>query len=384
MIYLDNNATTRVAEEAIAAMRRYLVSDFVNPASPIGHFLGVDQTIVAEKTKLARILGIETASQLIITSGATESNNLAIFGAAKRQPDRRHLIVSAIEHPSVLEVADYLQRVGYCVTRLPVGPDGVVLRNALESAITPDTLLVSVMLANNETGVLQPVEELAEFVKQADPTILFHTDATQAIGKIPVDLEAGLASVDFLSFSAHKFHGPKGVGGLFVRDANSLCPISYGGGQQYGLRPGTENPAAVAAMSAALTMIAAQDFSLVAKLRDLAEQELLALYPGARVLGGDAKRLPNTFQIHLPGADGDELVDALALAGVAVSTGSACAHGARKPSHVATAMGLSYSEAQECVRVSLAFNTTESDIRGFVSASAPVLESRHARAFSER
>jgi cysteine desulfurase len=140
----------------------------------------------------------------------------------------------------------------------------------------------------------------------------------------------------------------------------------------------------VAAMSAALTMIAAQDFSLVAKLRDLAEQELLALYPGARVLGGDAKRLPNTFQIHLPGADGDELVDALALAGVAVSTGSACAHGARKPSHVATAMGLSYSEAQECVRVSLAFNTTESDIRGFVSASAPVLESRHARAFSER
>jgi cysteine desulfurase len=384
MIYLDNNATTQVAEEVIAAMRQYLVSEFVNPASPIGHFLGVDRAIVAQKSKLARILGIESASQLIITSGATESNNLAILGAAKCQPERRHLIVSAIEHPSVLEVADYLQRVGYRVTRLPVGADGVVARKALEAALADDTLLVSVMLANNETGVLQPVEELAATVKEADPAILFHTDATQAVGKCPVDLEAGLPSVDFLSFSAHKFHGPKGVGGLFVREADSLCPISYGGGQQFGLRPGTENPAAIAAMSAALTMINGRDFAPVAKLRDFAEGELLGLCPGARILGREAKRLPNTFQIHIPGADGDEMVDAFAVAGVAVSTGSACAHGARKPSHVATAMGLSYLEAQQCIRVSLAFNSTERDINEFLGVSARVLESRHARATPAR
>jgi cysteine desulfurase len=186
--------------------------------------------------------------------------------------------------------------------------------------------------------------------------------------------------VDFLSFSAHKFHGPKGVGGLFVREANSLCPISYGGGQQFGLRPGTENPAAIAAMSAALTMITRQDFAPVAKLRDLAEGKLLELYRGARILGGEAKRLPNTFQIHIPGSDGDEIVDAFAVAGVAVSTGSACAHGARKPSHVATAMGLSYLEAQQCIRVSLAFTTTERDINKFLDVSARVLESRHSRA----
>jgi cysteine desulfurase len=376
MIYLDNNATTRVSEEAIAAMRPFLVSDYANPASAIGRYLGLDRAIVIEKNKIADLLEIDSPDQLCITSGATEANNLALLGAARREPQRRHVIVSSIEHPSVLEVVQYLERGGYRITLLPVTADGVVSLNALRSALSPDTLLVSVMLANNETGVIQPVASLANAAKDFDSAILFHTDATQAVAKIPIDLEDELSHVDLLSFSAHKFHGPKGVGGLFVRDVRLLLPTTYGGGQQLGLRPGTENPAALAAMSAALRMVGQQDWTRIADLRGLAERELIVLFPGAKILGQDTGRLPNTAKIHLPGYDGDDLVDALASFGVAVSTGSACSHGARKPSHVATAMGLSYAEAQQCVRISLAFDTTEKDIREFIRAVATILESR--------
>lgn len=374
MIYLDNNATTRVSEEAIAAMRQFLVSDFANPSSAIGRFLGVDRAMVAAKNKIAAVLKIDSPDQLCITSGATEANNLALLGAARGDPERRHVIVSSIEHPSVLEVADHLERAGYRITRLPVTSDGLVTSSSLQSALSADTLLVSVMLANNETGVIQPIASLANAVKQTDSAILFHTDATQAVGKVPINLEDDLASVDLLSFSAHKFSGPKGVGGLFARDTRRLQPITFGGGQQLGLRPGTENPALVAAMSAALSSVAHQDYARVVGLRDLAESELFSRFEGARVLGQGAPRLPNTSKVYLPGQDGDEVVDALAASGVAISTGSACAHGAKKPSHVALAMGLSFTEAQQCVRVSLAFDTSERDIREFVRAIAAIRE----------
>jgi cysteine desulfurase len=384
MIYLDNNATTRVGEEAITAMRRFLVSDYANPASAIGHFLGLDRAMVIEKKKIAAVLKIESPDQLCITSGATEANNLALLGAARREPERRHVIVSSIEHPSVLEVADQLERAGYRITRLPVTRDGLLTVSSLQSALGRDTLLVSVMLANNETGVIQPIASLANAVKQMDSGILFHTDATQAVGKVPIDLENDFASVDLLSFSAHKFHGPKGVGGLFVRDTRSLQPITFGGGQQLGLRPGTENPGALAAMCAALSTVVRQDYARIAGLRALVERELFGHFRGARVLGQGAARLPNTSKVYLPGQDGDELVDALAASGVAISTGSACAHGARKPSHVALAMGLSFTEAQQCIRVSLAFDTTEQDIREFVRAIAAIHESRVASATASR
>lgn len=382
MIYLDNNATTRVSEEAIAAMRSFLVSDYANPASAIGHFLGLDRAMLLEKKKIAAILKIDLPDQLCITSGATEANNLALLGAARREPERHHLIVSSVEHPSVLEVADHLGRAGYRITRLPVNGEGLVSLSSLQAELSPDTLLVSVMLANNETGVIQPLGSLANAVKQVDSTILFHTDATQAVGKISIDLEDELAAVDLLSFSAHKFHGPKGVGGLFVRDARILKPITFGGGQQIGLRPGTESPASLAAMSAALSSAVRQDYARVSRLRDLAERELIHRFPNARVLGQNAGRLPNTSKIYLPGYDGDELVDALAASGIAISTGSACAHGARKPSHVAMAMGLSFAEAQQCIRMSLAFDTTDEEIAAFVRAIAVIRESRTVSAAS--
>ncbi len=366
MIYLDNNATTRVSEEAITAMRSFLVSDYANPASAIGHFLGLDRALTIEKKKIAAELKIDSPNQLIATSGATEANNLALFGAARREPARRHVIVSSIEHPSVLEVADHLERAGYRITRLPVTRDGLVALSSLQSVLSADTLLVSLMLANNETGVIQPVGSLANAVKQVDPAILVHTDATQAVGKIAIDLEDELNSVDLLSFSAHKFHGVKGVGALFVRNANSLHPITFGGGQQLGLRPGTENPGSLAAMAAALSFVRTQDFTKVARLRDYAERELIERVAGSRILGGEAARLPNTFKVYLPGCNGDDVVDALAAAGVAVSTGSACAYGAKKPSHVALAMGLSFLEAQQCIRVSLAFDTSKDEICKFL------------------
>lgn len=362
MNYLDNNATTRVLDSVWEAMRPFFVEQFVNPASAIGQFKGLDRQIAAAKAELARALGGESGHEFVITSGATEANNLALLGAARANAERRHVIVSAVEHPSVLEVADSLARAGYWITRLPVTPQGKVEPATLRAALTPETLLVSIMLANNETGVTQRVDELAQLVKQVDPQILFHTDATQAVGKVPIDLSGGLDAVDLMAFSAHKFHGPKGVGALFVRSGTSLLPISYGGGQQAGLRPGTENPALLVGMVTALTAANARDPHLMAALRDQFEHAVLSGCPGARVLGRDASRLPNTTKIFLPGCDGDHLVDQLAANDIAIATGSACAHGAKKPSHVAQAMGLSHEEAQQCIRVSLAFDTNPTEL----------------------
>jgi cysteine desulfurase len=231
------------------------------------------------------------------------------------------------------------------------------------------------MLANNETGVIQPLHEIANLVKGYNPRILVHTDATQAIGKLPVDLTGGLGSVDLLALSAHKFHGPKGVGALFVRDRETLAPLFFGGGQQAGLRPGTENPAAVIGMVMALTTMAAKTKRLedTRTLRNLAEARARAFYPGATALGADIPRLPNTLNLCLPGVPAGELVDKLAARGVAISTGSACSHGAQRPSHVLLAMGLSHTAAECCIRISLSVETTRSEVESFLELLAEAL-----------
>lgn len=230
MIYFDNNSTTRVFESTVEAMRPFFTETFANPASALAQFGGVGKTITAGKSKLVKVLGADAADQFVITSGATESNNLALLGAVRANPRRRHIVVSSIEHPSVMEVAERLGAEGYRLSVLPVSRDGVVLSEVLPCLLSADTLLVSIILANNETGVIQPLRALAGLVKEYDPEILVHTDATQAIGKIPVDLSGELADIDLLSLSAHKFHGPKGTGALFVRDADTLVPIVHGGG----------------------------------------------------------------------------------------------------------------------------------------------------------
>lgn len=386
MIYFDNNSTTRVFDNVADAMRSYLTERFANPASAIAQFEGIPQAIQAEKKRLCEALGADETRQFVITSGATESNNLALLGAARARRERRHLIVSSIEHPSVMEVCELLQRDGYRISKLPVNSEGVVNETALDGMISAETLLVSVMLANNETGVIQPVGSVAEAVRRRDPAVLIHTDATQAIGKMPVDLSGDLAEVDLLSLSAHKFHGPKGTGALFVRDADILVPILHGGGQQDGLRAGTENPAGIIGMVTALTTLLSDSlgFARVTTLRGRLETGILAAYPKTVVLGASAKRLPTTLNVCLPDIDAEEFVDQMAARDIAISTGSACSYGARKPSYVALAHGLSYEQAKSCIRLSLSIESTEQEVDLFLYEFAalvgsPVPSVRHKR-----
>jgi cysteine desulfurase len=368
MIYFDNNSTTRVLESVADAMRPFLTNRFANPASAIAHFSGIAQTIQAEKSRLCRALGAEDVRQFLITSGATESNNLALLGAARANRDRRHVIVSSIEHPSVMEVCERLRVDGYRVSMLPVNSEGLVNEPALDGMLSVDTLLVSVMLANNETGVIQPVASVAEAVKRRDPAVLIHTDATQAVGKMPIDLSGELSEVDLLSLSAHKFHGPKGTGALFVRDNDILAPILYGGGQQNGLRAGTENPTGLVGMVTALMMLLADSQALerVARLRSRLETGILASYPGTFVLGASANRLPTTLNVCLPNIDAEEFVDRMAVRDIAISAGSACSYGARRPSYVSLAHGLSYEQAKRCIRLSLSIESTEQEVDLFL------------------
>jgi cysteine desulfurase len=368
MIYFDNNSTTRVFESTVEAMRPFLTETFVNPASAIAQFGGIAKVVRAQKSNLAKMLGADEGDQFVITSGATESNNLALLGAARANPERRHLVTSAIEHPSVVEVCEHLRADGYRVTPVPVSHDGVVDTSTLSGLLTPDTLAVSVMLANNETGVIQPLGLLAGMVKQYDPEILIHTDATQAVGKIPIDLSGELANIDLLSLSAHKFHGPKGTGALFVRDADSLAPILHGGGQQNGLRAGTENPAGMVGMVTALSSLLASHPALaqVEHLRHRLETSINAIYPEAFILGASVARLPTTLNVCMPGLDAEDFVDRMAAREVAISAGSACSYGARKPSYVALAQGLTYEQAKSCIRVSLSIESSEEEVNRFL------------------
>jgi cysteine desulfurase len=377
MIYFDNNSTTRVFESTVDAMRPFLTECFANPASAIAHFCGIPQVIQVEKARLYKALGADSGNQFVITSGATESNNLALLGAARANPKKRNIVISSIEHPSVMEVCEILRADGYRISTLPVDPlFGRVDEGALVDTLSADTLLVSVMLANNETGVIQPLSALASAIKRYDPSILLHTDATQAIGKIPIDLSGDLAEVDLLSLSGHKFHGPKGTGALFVRDTDILAPILHGGGQQNGLRAGTESPAGIVGMVTALMTVLAASNALagVEKLRNRLETGMLAICPGAFILGASAERLPTTVNICLPKIDAEEFVDLMAAKNIAISAGSACSYGARKPSYVALAHGLSYEQAKCCIRLSLSIESTKQEIDLFLQTFAEVVE----------
>jgi cysteine desulfurase len=375
MIYFDNNSTTRVLENVADAMRPFLTERFANPASAIAQFGGIPQAIQIQKKRLCEALGADDTRQFVVTSGATESNNLALLGAARAHPERRHLIVSSIEHPSVMEVCEILQSDGYRISKLPVHSEGTVDEKALDYLVSADTLLVSVMLANNETGVIQPVGSIAKAVKRRDPVILIHTDATQAIGKMPIDLSGELMDVDLLSLSAHKFHGPKGTGALFVRDADALVPILHGGGQQHGLRAGTENPAGLVGMVTALTtlMSGSGAFAHVARLRDRLETGILNAHPSSVVLGASANRLPTTLNVCLPDIDAEDFVDQMASRAIAISTGSACSYGAQKPSYVSLAHGLSYEQAKSCIRLSLSIESTEQEVDLFLDEFADLV-----------
>jgi len=372
-IYLDHNATTPPAPEVVEAVATAM-RDEVGNASSV-HFFGqrAKTAVDAARASVATFLGGEP-SEIVFTSGGTESDNFAVRGVAEalHASGRRHLVASAIEHEAVLATLAALETRGWTVTRLPVGNAGLVDPAALEAAVTPQTALVSVMHANNEIGTIQPVAELAAIARAHGA--VFHTDAVQSAGKTPIDVTA--LGVDLLSISGHKLRGPKGVGALWIRRGTRLTALMTGGRQERNRRAGTENVPAIVGLGVAAALAAAglgRDTARIAALRDRLEQAVLDAVPGTDVNGDRTCRVGNTTSISFDGVEAESLLIALDLEGIAVSTGSACSSGTLEPSHVLRAMGLSPHRVQSALRFSLGTTTTDADIAQVLNVLPPIV-----------
>jgi cysteine desulfurase len=371
VIYLDYNATTPLAPEALAAMRPYLEQHHGNPSSIHAAGRIARAAIDDARDRIAQLLGAQP-HEIIFTGGGTESDNLAILGLARQRATQgRHLITCATEHHAVLQACEHLQKhEGFRLTVLPVDAFGRVTPEQVAAALTPETTLVSVMTANNETGTRQPVRAIGALCRARG--VLFHTDAIQSFGKEPVSLE----NVDALSLAAHKFSGPKGVGVLYLRAGLALERLQHGGAHENERRPGTENVAAIAGLAAAAELAVrdlAAESARQAALRDRLEQNIAQLFPAAVFNGHPHDRLANTLNVSFPGLDGEGLLIALDLAGLAVSSGSACMVGSIVPSHVLLAMGVAPEIAQATVRFSLGKGTTAAEIDEALTRIASVL-----------
>jgi len=365
-IYLDNNATTPLHPAVLEALGEVFRDVFGNASSIHKEGQTARRRIEEARESVARLLGA-TSREIVFTSGGTESNNAAIFGTAAGE-QRHHIVTTAIEHPSVLEPVAELERRGHAVTIVPPSRDGVVPAAAVIDALRPDTKLVAMMLANNETGAIQPVAEVARVTRQRG--IHLHCDAVQGAGKIDVDVEA--LGADTLSLSAHKLHAPKGIGALFVRKGLVLDRYLLGGAQERRRRAGTENVPLAAAFGVAAELAADRTpREQTRALRDRLESALAPL--GVTINAASVPRLPNTSSVTFPGADAEGIVIGLDLAGIAVSTGAACSSGRIEPSHVLIAMGLTEDEARATVRISLSRFTTEGEIDSVIAALRAVV-----------
>lgn len=373
-IYLDNAASTPVTDEVIQEMIPYLKQQFGNPSS-IHHF-GRETTraIQTARKRVASLIGAEP-SEITFTSGGTEADNLAIKGTAefvRSSTSRNHVITSYVEHDAVIEPCRDLERLSYRVTYLPVTPEGAVRPSDLQEVLTPDTALVSVMLANNEVGTIQPVKELAKIAHAAGA--LFHTDAVQAAGKIPVDV--GDLGIDLLSMSSHKINGPKGVGALYIRRGLDILPIIHGGGQESSMRSGTENVHGIVGFGKACELAAArlpQCMQSVAELRDYLIKRVLEI-SHSRLNGSKTNRLPANAHFTFFGVNGEDLIIKLDENGIAASTGSACSVKKQKPSHVLKAMGFSYEEITGSLRMSLSAQNTKEEIDRTVQTLSEIVQ----------
>lgn len=356
-VYFDNNATTPVVPEVLEAMRPYFGEHFGNASSIHHHGQETRAAVERAREAVAALLGCR-ASEIVFTSGGTEGDNLAIFGVVSAGD---HIIASTIEHHAVLNAGKRLQAVGCEVTWVPVDGRGLVDPADVRSALRPNTRLISIMMANNETGVLQPVEELGRIAAEAD--IYFHTDAVQAAGKIPIDV--GKIRCDLLSISGHKMHAPQGVGALYVRKRTPLQPMIYGGSHERSRRAGTENVPGIVALGRAAELarrgLESGADRAMSTIRDRLERELLKL-DAVGVNGEGVPRVPNTTNLFFDHIEGESLVIALDLKGLAVSTGAACSSGAIEPSHVLTAMGLPSDRARASIRFSLGKQNTAEDV----------------------
>ena len=371
-IYLDNNATTRVAPEVLEAMLPYLRDFYGNPSSMHSFGGQVGRHIRLAREQVAALLGANP-EEIIFTSCGTESDNTAIRSALATNPGKRHIVTTRVEHPAIQALGAHLAQEGYRVTEIPVDGEGRLNLEHYARSLTPDTAVVSAMWANNETGVIFPVEDMA--VMAHHKGILFHTDAVQAVGKIPIDMRQ--SAVDMLSLSGHKLHAPKGVGALFVRKGTRFSPFIIGGHQEKGRRGGTENVASLIALGEAAALAGKnleQENTAVKALRDKLENALLSLIPNSRVNGNRQARLPNTSNISFEFVEGEAILLRLNQFGICASSGSACTSGSLQPSHVLRAMGVPFTMAHGSIRFSLSIYNTEAEVDFVIEKFPPVIE----------
>jgi cysteine desulfurase len=371
-IYLDNNATTRVAPEVVEEMLPYLTQYYGNPSSMHTFGGNVGMKLKEARAKLADLLGAQP-EEIVYTSCGTESDSTAIWAALRSNPDKRHIVTSKVEHPAVKNLAEYLSRHGYRVTFVPVNRKGGLDLDFLYDHLSDDTAIVSLMWANNETGVIFPIEEIA--AKVHGRGIVFHTDAVQAVGKIPINLADN--QVDMLSLSGHKLHAPKGVGTLYVRRGTKFAPFLLGGHQEHGRRGGTENVASIVGLGKAAELAGghiAQENQKVRILRDRLEKELLQRIPNAMVNGDPANRLPNTSSISFEFVEGEAILLMMDEFGICASSGSACTSGSLEPSHVLRAMGVPFTAAHGSIRFSLSIYNSDAEIDLVIEKLPPIIE----------
>jgi cysteine desulfurase len=371
-VYLDNNATTQVAEEVLEVMLPYFRDLYGNPSSM--HTFGgqVGQKIRAAREQVAALIGA-SPEEIIFTSCGTESDNAAIHSALMIRPDKKHIIISRVEHPAIRALGAHLATQGYRVTELPVDKNGILDLENLDKSMTPDTAVVSLMWGNNETGVIFPVEEASAMAHERG--ILFHTDAVQSAGKIPIDLKK--SAIDMLSISGHKLHAPKGIGVLYVRKGTKFSPFLIGGHQERERRGGTENTPGIIGLGKACELAAAnmgKENTYVKSLRDKLEQEILSRIPQSRVNGDKVHRLPNTTNISFEFVEGEAILLLMNELVICASSGSACTSGSLQPSHVLRAMGVPFTMAHGSIRFSLSIYNTEAEIDFVIDKMPAIIE----------
>lgn len=376
IIYFDNNATTQVAPEVLEAMLPFF-KDMYGNASSMHSFGGqVGKHIAVAREQIAELIGA-MPDEILFTSCGTESDNTAVISAIETQPEKKHFITTRVEHAAMLAMGDYLEKKGYEVTYLSVDSKGQLDLAELEAAIRPDTALVSIMFANNETGTVFPVAEIAEIVKSKG--VLLHVDAVQAVGKEIIDLKK--LPIDFLALSGHKLHAPKGIGVLYIRRGTRFRPFLRGGHQERGRRAGTENSPYIIGLGKACELAGkniVQERTEVAKLRDMLEQGIISQIPNTIVNGDREHRLPNTTSIAFEAVEGEAILLMLDQFGICASSGSACTSGSLEPSHVLRAMGVPFTYAHGSVRFSLSRYSTEEEVKKVIEVTPKIIENLRA------
>ena len=371
VVYVDNNATTQVAPEVLEEMLPYFHDLYGNPSSMHSFGGQVATRLKDARQQVADLIGA-TPDEILLTSCGTESDNTAIRAALASYPERKHIITSRVEHPAVLNLCEHMARHGYRVTFLPVDRQGRLNPENLYRSLSNDTAIVSLMWANNETGVLFPIEEIAEVLQERD--VVFHTDAVQAVGKVPINLQQ--VAVDMLSLSGHKLHAPKGIGALYIRKGTKFSPFLIGGHQERGRRGGTENVASVIGLGKACELAAQrmnEENERVRYLRDKLENAILEQVPNAMLNGDREHRLPNTTSISFEYVEGEAILLMMNESGICASSGSACTSGSLEPSHVLRAMGVPFTAAHGSIRFSLSTYNTEEEIDFIIEKLPPII-----------